>query len=92
MTTNLKKLSINEIWLVYQTLSIGIANPLKGTLMEDVKFILHNTPAPMIDKAIGILYKKKPKYENPVDVILYLTNGLKANQFFDFVEFIRKPS
>lgn len=90
MTTNPKRLSVNEIWLVYQTLSIGIANPLKGTLISDVQFILHNTPAPMIDKAISIMYKKKPKYKDPIDVILYLTNGLKANQFFDFVEFIRK--
>lgn len=53
--------------------------------------ILTTTPSPMLLSVFRLMYPKAPLRDG-LDFLQLLTRGLKANEFFKFVQMIRKLS
>ncbi len=66
-----------------------VANPIKGTLFEDIKHLFKVAPVSMLHHSLKIIYPNH-KLKDAAQVLELASFGLRYNNFFDFEDFIRK--
>lgn len=89
-TSSPKRLSISEMWQLYKQLKSGIKTP-QVYLLDEVLEIMEGIDTESFKTSLRILYGNRVNYleKSPVDLALMLVQGLKANQAFEFFDFIR---
>lgn len=63
----------------------------KELLIDEIEFLIENSPKGTLLRAIRVLYgdKLKRTQYDPVDLIILLVNGLKKNNFFTFCQYMK---
>lgn len=79
-----KKLALDEMWDLYLLVGDGTGKEL---LIEEVSALLDKLSPSKLMRIIQILFDGYEK--NPLKIIVLLIQGLKKNNYFLFVDFIK---
>lgn len=82
-----KKLTLEQIHGLYLLLLPYIPEKEEKFLIDQVDKMLENMPSEVFISAIEIMYENV-KYESPIKIAVMFIEGLKQNNFFDYVSFI----
>lgn len=83
-----KKLTLREIHSLYLLLKSSLPAKEESYLLDEIEKMIEGMESgEVLIEAVGILYPKK-KTNNPLELLLLFTQGLKQNEFFAYVEFI----
>jgi hypothetical protein len=85
---NPKKLNLEEIWSVYKLVDKSLGNDLNYSFLDGVSKIIKKSSSIRFSSVLYTLGIKPEK--NGMKNVTLLIRGLRINNFFDFVKFIRK--
>lgn len=85
-------LTLREIHKLYLLLRSCLPEKEEAYLIDEIeKMVDRMESGETLIQAVEILYpKKKFNRENPLEILLLFIQGLKQNDFFDYVLFINK--
>lgn len=85
-----RKLTLREIHSLYLVLKDSLPEKEESYLIDEIqKMVGRMESGDVLLKALDIMYpKKKINQNNPLELLLLLIKGLKANEFFEYVQFI----
>lgn len=89
-----KKLSFQEMWNLYLLLKSAIDNrELDDLLIDEIVNLLMLSPQGTLATCLGVFYNKVDIDNlNPLEAGLFFIRGIKENDFFNFVKFVRNIS
>lgn len=85
-----KKLSLRQVHELYLLLRPYLPETTNEFLIDEIEAVVSRIDREEVFiRSLEIMYDRKPK-GNPLDMLLQFTKGIKANDFFTYVDFIRK--
>lgn len=91
MSINPNQLTITEMWTLYGLLKNGVVEDEKEYLIDSVSNMLDKLSQHEFVSSMLLLYKNvNLKEVNPVTLVTMFIAGLKKNNFFDFVDFVKE--
>lgn len=86
-----KRLSLSEIWELYLLLKPALdKREQKELLIDEIEMLLRNSKPGTLVASLNIMYDNITKQElNPILSALLFIEGLKQNNFFAFVSFVK---
>lgn len=86
-----KLLTLSGIWDLYKLISPYLPDKSSALLIDEIESILDKVPRGFLKSCLGIMYGDKFDISiySPIDVLLLFIRGIKKNNFFLFVEYIR---
>lgn len=78
------------MWKLYQTLQSGLSEKSKEYLIDELDSMLRNLSSFQFNRSLELMYEKVDLSQNPVELLLLFTRGIKKNNLFDFSDFIQR--
>lgn len=84
-----KKLNLQEIHRLYLLLRSCLPHKEELFLLDEVdKMVGMMENEETLIQAVELMYPKKKVSNNPIELLLLFTQGLKQNEFFEYATFI----
>lgn len=85
-----KKLNLRQVHELYLLLKPYLSETANEFLVDEIEAVVSRMDREEVFmRSLEIMYGKTPK-GNPLELLLEFTRGIKANDFFTYVDFIRK--
>lgn len=85
----LSNMNLEDTWELYKVLRhcispVGVEN--------EFEYMINKMKPGTLMRCMNILFYYYPENLNPLEITMLVFNGLNANEFIQFIEFIRKVS
>ena len=73
------------MWQLYKLLGKGLG---KSILLDEIVLMLQTIHPENVKASLRLMYGEKVRLDNPLEIGLIFTKGLKQNRFFEFQLFV----